>query len=191
MPRSRKSHDGLPGRVYPKHGAWYFVAVTPQGKAKWEKLCRIDEGKTKIFERLGEVLGQGKPGNMPRWIDEYKRTQLKSLAATTKKAYEAYLDVIADSFEEFDVQAVEPADIAEFLEDYEDRPRTAQSYRGLFTSFFIWCCAPKQRLRKDNPTREMSTNRARARATSPTRSITRFAKRCSWEVPAHEHSPAR
>jgi integrase len=163
-PRSRNSFDGLPGRVHPKHGAYYFVGVAPDGTRKWERLCRINEGKAKMFERLAEILDKGKKiGNMPRWINEYKRTQLNDLAFETRKIYDAYYDVIAESFEEFDVQSVWPAHIAEFLEHYADRPRTAQAYKARFTAFFIWCCEPKQSLRKDNPTREVKIAKPKKR----------------------------
>lgn len=71
----------LPSGVREKHGSWHYVR-----KHKWTKLCRIDEGRARLYERLAEVIGNCEDSV---WfgIIAYLKNGMGELAEATQKHY--------------------------------------------------------------------------------------------------------
>jgi hypothetical protein len=121
--------SGLPRRVYPKHGAYWFV----DRKHKWHRLCAIAEGEKMLYERLSaklEELEEKRVGNVQALIEDYKKEYLPSLAASTAQQYRAQYDAIAKGFREFNYGEVTPKIIKTFLKQFSATPRTQSSTRG-------------------------------------------------------------
>lgn len=143
----------LPNRVYPKHGALYLVTPANQ----WLRLCAIKDGEAVMYAALSERVGQTSRGDMPAAIRAFKSAYLPTLAVSTRVDYDRMLDKIAEALQDFNAGTVGPADCQEVLDQWADKPTSAKHYRQLMSSFFKWCCAPKQRIRRDNPMRETET----------------------------------
>src|SRR5258708_14041241 len=102
--RMRKS----PLRVYPKHGALWFVDL----ERRWHKLCRIDAGEAAMYEALAKLHQELPLSRIPAAIAKFKLDYLPGLAVTTQKEHARLLDVPADEFEQFAVADVQPSDVA-------------------------------------------------------------------------------
>jgi integrase len=161
MNRSRKTGTGLPRRVYPKHGAYFFVPEKPMrdpkdGKVKkWLRLSEISEGATAMLTALGKLLQDKKSeeGTMPHLCTEFKANKLKKFEPDTKTTYGQYLDVIAEEFGEFYVAQVTTKDCAGFLRDAfgnKGKHNTAQKYTALMKKLFKYAIS-ELGLRQDNP----------------------------------------
>lgn len=71
----------LPPGVREKHGSWHHVA-----KHKWTKLCRISEGRARLYERLAEVIGACED-SVWYGIIAYLKYGMGELAEATQKHY--------------------------------------------------------------------------------------------------------
>lgn len=159
MNRSRKTNRGLPRRVYIKDGSYRFLAPAKirdpkDGKLKsWITLARLDDGQAAMYEALAKLLGERQldQESMPYLCTEFKANKLGKYGDETKKQYGAYLDVIANDFEEFRVDQVTTKDFAGFLKDnFKDKPNTAQKYTALAGKLFRYAIS-EMGLRQDNP----------------------------------------
>jgi hypothetical protein len=165
-PRKTKSGPKLPRRVYPKHGAYYFVSSDlirdpADGKLKrWVKLSRIDAGEPAMLTALAALFTDKRiaEGSMPFACAEYKARKLKKYSDGTRSQYSQYLDVIAADFEDFHCGQVTSKECADFLRNnYADNPNTAQKIRALMKRLFKYIIS-ELGLRTDNPVDQLDTS---------------------------------
>lgn len=161
MNRARKTGNGLPRRVYLKHGAWRFFSPVPirdpktGDLKKWHHLAYFWEGEKAIYAPLAALLGDkaNEQGSMPYVCAEFKAKKLKKHSAETQAQYSQYLDVIAEAFEEFQAAQVTTKEIADFLRDWfgnDGKHNTAQKYAALMRRLFKYVIS-ELGLRQDNP----------------------------------------
>lgn len=72
------------------------------------------------------------------------------------KALVSVLTKIEDAFADFDLVQVQPSDVALFLDQWEGR-RSAQSYKGQLSKFFLWCC--RRGLLNNNSARDVTVEK--------------------------------
>lgn len=168
----RRSHRTLTGsRIYQRRNRFYLFAREPlenpkTGKvSKWHSLCPVSAGELRAREeaerivRHNSVAGSG--GNMPVYLDAYKREELlaREKRRPKEKAREAIFEdglrevsrlcrVISEGFADFDVEEVLPVDVATFVDQWRGQ-RSAQVYLSRLADFFRW--ARRRGLRADNP----------------------------------------
>lgn len=134
--RRRTVPDGLPSRVYEKSGSYYYF---PRG-GRWIKLCRVDEGETKMLKRLAaekeKAESQKGLGNTPALVDAYvaeKRGEHR------EKGWWRYGEYVKEGFLDIDVQLVDPAYVAEFLKNWKTKIPMQRTMRAFLSGFFQWC----------------------------------------------------
>lgn len=163
MGRKRKKVKDLPQRVYEKFGAYYFVSNKaipdprkPSGPAKkWTQLCRIDEGKSKMYAELARILGEDclQKESMPYCVDEFKRKILptQEYSKQTLKEYSSMLDKISVAFQNFHASEPTTKDCADYLTDkYEGKANTERKVALLMERLFGYIVT-RLGLRQDNP----------------------------------------
>jgi integrase len=162
MPRQRKDGAGLPARVYVKHGAYYFCPRDPMRdprdpaskvKKSWLLLCRVDDGKPKMYAELAKVLDERQliEGSMPFACAEFKANKLGEYTDTTREDYGRYLDLIAAVFEDFHAGQVATKDCADFLRaKFKGKANTARKVAALMAKLFRFIIG-ELGLRQDNP----------------------------------------
>jgi integrase len=157
MNRKRKSHKGLPHRVYVKHGAYYFVSVDPikvGGELKkWIRLCAVDDGQAAMLSALAKLLGDKSmdAGSMPHLCTEYAARKLGKYSKETQDNYRQYLSVISAVFDDFGVADVTTKDWSDFLRaKYPDKANTARKVTALGKRLFKYGIS-ELGLRSDNP----------------------------------------
>jgi integrase len=159
MNRQRKVNRGLPRRVYLKSGAYRFLAPEPMlvpktgKKQRWIHLAYEYEGESAMLAALAALLGAKTSieGSMPHACGEFKAHKLQRYSPEVQKQYGAFLDVIADEFEEFLASQVTTKDIAGFLRDrFKGKANTAKKYSALLGKLFRFIIG-ELGLRQDNP----------------------------------------
>jgi site-specific recombinase XerD len=159
MNRRRTKDKDLPQRVYVKSGAYFFVPAQPmlnpatKKVQAWIRLCRVDDGKSKMLVELAKLIDEKKlaVGGMPFLCDDFKKTKLGKYEKETREQYTQYLGVIAEEFEEFHAAEVTTKEFADFLYDkFSTMPNTAQKYAGLARKLFKHAIS-RHGFRKDNP----------------------------------------
>ncbi|WP_322068956.1 tyrosine-type recombinase/integrase [Paraburkholderia bannensis] len=135
--RRRIVPDGLPNRVYSKSGSYYWY---PKG-GSWIKLCRVDDGETKMLERLASEKRKRESmngiGNVPALVDEYvqeKRSEHR------EKGWPSLGNYVKNGFADINVNQVDNATIVEFLRGhYKDKLPMQRVMRSFLNGFFRWC----------------------------------------------------
>lgn len=163
MNRKRKSNRGLPARVYIKDGAYRFLASEKirdpaDGKLKfWIKLAGIGDGPgcgmAAMFATLAKLTGArgADKSSMPYLCQEYSAQKLTRYTDDVKEAYTAYIEKIADDFEDFQVKDVTTRDWSEFLRNhYQGKANTAKKVTALGRKIFRYGIS-EFGLRTDNP----------------------------------------
>ncbi len=122
--------NGLPRRVYVKHGAYYFV--TPANK--WLRLSAEKQGLAAMFRALAKLTEQEAasdlmPAVIGRWLDA-KKAEGK-WASSTEKTQEAYAKTLGDAFQEFRPDQVTTPVCAKYLSGFVRLPRTHNAHRTL------------------------------------------------------------
>lgn len=112
--------NGLPTRVYLKHGAYYFV----DRENKWHRLAGERDGLPAMYRALATKTEQLKrEGMMPQavqvWLDN-PRNRAK-WGTKTRREYEAMGKVISEAFKQFHASEVTEADCDEFLSTWVER----------------------------------------------------------------------
>jgi integrase len=147
--------NGLPSRVYAKHGAYYFVDQLN----KWHRLCRVSDGLPSMYRALATRTEELKrEGMVPHAVKEWLDDPRNKWAPKTRKEHEAMGAVIADAFAEFHCQNVTTAACAQFLEIWAKRgqARTHNKYRTCLTQV-MRKAALKGWFTGSNPVREVPT----------------------------------
>jgi integrase len=135
--RRRTIPDGLPNRVYQKSGSWYWVPKD----GSWIKLCRVDAGEPKMFERLAaekrkrESDGAGS-GDMPARVAEYVR---EKRGEHREDGWHYYGDYVKREFEDVNVRQVDNAHVVNFLSLWKGKLAMQRALRAFLKGFFQWC----------------------------------------------------
>ena len=135
--RRRTVPDGLPSRVYEKSGSWYYF---PKG-GRWIKLCRVDEGETKMLKRLAaekeKAEAQKGLGNTPALVDEYVK---EKRSEHREKGWWRYGEYVKTSFLDVNVEDIDPGYVAEFLKtNWGNKLQMQRTMRAFLSGFFQWC----------------------------------------------------
>lgn len=89
MGRPRKRDKGLPSYVRILNGSYIY-----RGK----KLCRVDEGESRMYELLAERKALPSVVLVQAAIAKYKGRGLRHLSALVRTETCRYLDIFADDF---------------------------------------------------------------------------------------------
>lgn len=122
--------NGLPKRVYPKNGAYYYVTTAN----KWIWLSRIDDGLPTMLRALAallnsEVTGELMPALITRWLEaketagEWGDSQREDVTRAAK--------LIAEEFKVVHPGQVTAPLAARFLKRFLSKPRTYNLYRSI------------------------------------------------------------
>lgn len=128
--------NGLPRRVYIKHGAYYFVGTD----RKWRRLSSTRDGLPAMYRALASlqeansIVGEMMPAMISAWL-EHKRA---SWSVKQAKDMERMADVISRRFVEFRPADVTTRDCDEFLSEYAGKPRTHNIYRNMLRQILAW-----------------------------------------------------
>jgi integrase len=145
--RRRTVPDGLPNRVYAKSGSYYWF---PKG-GNWIKLCRVDDGETKMLERLlaeKRKRETGGTGDIPHRVDEYVKAEIHR---HREKAWPYYGRYVKTCFADMNVQQVDAAAVSDFLEqNYAGKAHMQNVMRSFLRGFFVWC-KKKRYFEGENP----------------------------------------
>ena len=149
-------------RVYEKHGAWHWVEPI---SGKWIRLCGVDEGETKLVERLAaerkKVERPEGTGDMRPLIDQYVR---EHRAAHKEKAWPKYGDYAGKGFRNVNVADVKPTHISNWLKvKYAGKLPMQRVMRAFLSGFFQWCVDTGKR--DTNPCKEVKLKKPKARQT--------------------------
>jgi site-specific recombinase XerD len=127
----------LPEGVREKHGSWHWVV-----KHKWTKLCRVSEGRARLFERLFEEAG-GTPGSAWHAILSYMRDGMGALAESTRTHYRNDCIRLLHHFGHYQLDQLEPTHIAQFLKwcRENDRATTGNREKAVLSSVFEFALA--------------------------------------------------
>jgi integrase len=165
------SDDRLPGRVYPKDGAFYwFPKEKVEDRPSWIFLCRIEEGETKMLARLSEEMahadaikaGKGK-GNIPTHVDDYIKIKAPQIADSSRDEWERQGGLFKKAFRDWNVEDADAAAISDFLTDnWTGKLHSQRTMRAWISGFFGWCIVPR-RLVKSNPCKELKLKKPKKR----------------------------
>lgn len=153
----------LPPRVYEKHGAYWFVR-SEGSKRVWVRLCSLREGMPGMYRALAGLKEQDEPSRtVAALIDVWLKKVAAKHAAKTLKDETARAVKIKEQFEEFFVHQVKPPHIADFLDDYSDRPKTYNFYRAQLRDIMRFAEQLGYRDAGTNPVDSIKTMSVRAR----------------------------
>lgn len=184
MNRRRTKLRTLTGsRIYLRRGKYQYFSPEPMinpktGKVtKWHILCLESEGEFKAREELNSLLGHiNSPkgcGDFCVWFDKWrieivkKREEQapqeparKAIWAQGTKDLQTYLAVVERAFADYDIDQVEPSDVAIFVDQWEGR-RSAQAYKGFLSKFYAWAC--RRGIVNKNPARDVTVEKPKKR----------------------------
>lgn len=122
----------LPPGVREKHGSWHYVE-----RHKWRKLCRVEEGRSRLYVRLREVSGREENAV---WyaILAYLSGGMKDLRPGTQKHYRNTGLRMLHHFGHFRIDELEPTHCAQYLKwcRDEDRAVTGNREKAFMSSVF-------------------------------------------------------
>lgn len=122
--------DGLPRRVYPKHGRYWYVS--PDGK--WHGLTKIDKGLALMHRALADIMesdvvGDLMPAVITRWLDERRPEWADKTAADMEQVGR----VVAKRFAEFAPSQVTALDVSRYLRPLKATARTHNKHRSVLS----------------------------------------------------------
>ena len=161
--RRRMKPDGLPSRVYTRNGSFHWVRPTDQ---KWIKLCRIDEGETRMYERLADEKRKASidvgERSMPRLVRIYMDKHAADYAESYRDEWERRGEVIRTAFANFDIEQVDVEICEEFLtNNWSDKLPTQKAMKAWLQKFFSW--AVRKKHIQISPVREITVKKPKAR----------------------------
>lgn len=120
--------DGLPRRVYVKHGAYYFVTPANQ----WKKLCRVKDGLPSMFRALAvlseaEAISDRMPAVLTRYVDSKKAEWGDRMV----KDQERIANYMAEAFAEFTPAEVTTPVCVKYLQEFASQARTHNMHRTM------------------------------------------------------------
>lgn len=157
MIKQRKK-QGLPPRVYEKHGAYYYV--TP--KHKW---IRLGATKQEMLSKYYEILDRPtKIYTMNDLINRYMQEVSPTKAPRTYKDNQYEAERLRAVFKDMEPQDITPVHIYEYLDERSKKARVrANREKALLSSMFNF--AIRWGVVKDNPCRHVKrlTEKPRSR----------------------------
>lgn len=162
--KRRKNPLGLPDRVYPKHGAFYYV----HRDNRWERLgTDLAEAK-----RKGNLYNdpQNAFGTMAYYLDAFvvaceKRVAKKDLAQRTYEDYKRDVEPLKTFFGKMTPAGVEPKHVAQYLDlgADNDRPVRANREKACLSAAFTWLIRTGEGSVKTNPCSGVRRNKEKPR----------------------------
>lgn len=122
----------LPPGVREKHGSWHYVE-----NHKWSKLCRINEGRQRLYERLQELTG-GVAGMCWHAILSYIAKGMTGLATATQRNYRQAAWRMLHHFGHWRIADVEPTHCAQFLKWCRDHTSALTGNRDKAFMSSVW-----------------------------------------------------
>lgn len=161
--RRRLKVDGLPSRVYARNGSYHWVRNTDE---KWIKLCRVDEGQTRMFERLAEEKRKldvdSDEGTMSRLAAIYMEKHAKQYAESYRDEWIRRGNDVRKAFRHKDIEEADAGTIDDFLTgNWPDKLPTQNAMKGWLSKFFSW--AVLRRHVALNPCREVRLKKPKVR----------------------------
>jgi len=122
--------NGLPRRVYLRHGAYYLVDL----KGKWHRLCAERDGMPAMYRALATLQDahQGQQ-HMPAVVAAWLATRRPHWGAEQRRDMEWIAGELAAAFAEFTPAQVTTPVCAEYLARYRDRRRTHNKQRNVLS----------------------------------------------------------
>jgi len=122
--------DGLPRRVYLKHGRYWYVQLD----GKWRGLTREKDGLPAMLRELarlheGEIRGHLLPAVITRWQQD--KEAAGEWESSTRRNMERVCKQLAGRFVEFSPSQVTAPVVAQYLKPYLNRPRTYNLHRSV------------------------------------------------------------
>ena len=150
-----QKENRLPAGVREQHGSWHLVR-----NHVWTKLCRVTEGRAKLYERLFEVA-PGAPGSVWHAILSYLKNGMGDLAEPTQKHYRNDGLRLLHHFGHYELLEVEPTHIAQYLKwcRENDRATTGNREKAVLSSIFEYAMA--EGWCPSNPCRGVRRNKER------------------------------
>lgn len=152
MVGKRKRPDGLPARVYHKHGAYYYVDMS----RKWHRLCK---DRADIFKALADLLSI-ENDTMMRIFDRYEADILPDKAPKTQQVQRPQLARLRQVFGKCHPDQIEPGDIADYLDRHQAK---VQANREIALLSHVYKKAIRWRMAQSNPCRGVERNKEAAR----------------------------
>lgn len=139
MGRKRKTGQGLPERVYPHHGAYWYV----DREGDWHRLgARWDREAKRKWSVLSEQSDEY--GTFAWWLDAFlvRRKELVEAARLAQRTYEdneKEAEYLKAFFGKMDPAEVEPEDVGLYLEKRGAvAPVRANREKALLSAFYTW-----------------------------------------------------
>ncbi|GMG89615.1 hypothetical protein Cmtc_08350 [Cupriavidus sp. TKC] len=161
--RRRTKADGLPSRVYIRYGSYHWVRNTDE---KWIKLCRVDDGETRMLERLAEEKRKTEvdsdEGSMSRLVKIYMDQHAKHYAESFRAEWCRRGEDVRKAFKQHGIDEVDPGAVQDFLlGNWPDKLPTQTAMKGWLSKFFSW--AVLRRHVTINPCREIELKKPKTR----------------------------
>ena len=179
--------DGLPRRVYLRHGAYYFV--TPAGQ--WLRLSAEKQGLPAMYLALArlterESTSDRMPAVIARWLED-KRTDWADKTATDQERIAA---IMGESFREFRPDQVTTPVCAQYLRRYAATPRTHNLHRTMLRQVLAF--AALEGLREGfNPVDNVPTRKVEGRKRAVSDAEIAAIKACERRAPLDQQPLAR
>lgn len=145
----------LPPGVREKHGSWHYVE-----NHRWSKLCRITEGRSRLYERLQEVTG-GVAGMCWHAILSYIAKGMDGLAEATKRNYRQAAWRMLHHFGHWRIEDVQPTHCAQFLKWCRDHTSALTGNRDKAFMSSVWEFSMGEGWASFNPWRGVKRNKER------------------------------
>ena len=158
MSRPRERDSKLPKYVRIRHGSYVY---------KDQKLCRVDEGESAMYDALAKRTKLMNLELVPAAVAGFKLEELSKLSSSARKEHERLLDIFADEFSDFAVAQISARDIkrsARNLYATAGKLSAAKAYKSRISTFFRWCIN-EAGLCAINPCREVWLDKPRRKKT--------------------------
>lgn len=149
----------LPPGVREKHGSWHLVV-----KHKWTKLCRVEEGRPRLYEVLCEKI-DGAEGDVWFGIVMYLTHGMKELADATQKHYRTTGMRMLHHFGHYRWDEVEPTHCKQFLKWRKENKAAVTGNREKSFMSSVWEYAMGEGWASSNPWRGVRRNKERRNGT--------------------------
>lgn len=133
-------------------GDRYYLVRAQGTKRIWIRLTKVSEGLPAFYAALAKEHGRAeRPDHMPQVIAAWNAAVMAKHSAKTQVDEKRRSKVIAESFEAFRAEEVEPPDVVDFLEPLQAMPRTHDLFRAQLHSIFAYAELKGWRKAGSNP----------------------------------------
>lgn len=120
--------NGLPRRVYLRHGAYFFVDLD----YKWHRLSAERDGLPAMYRALAALTERERTSDrMPAVIARWVAAKREEWAEKTAADQERIADLMSEAFAEFSPAQVTTPICAQYLRRYESQHRTHNMHRTM------------------------------------------------------------